>query len=130
MFRRLLIVLSTVFCALAIIVPAAQADCSLTGGTSPNNTYTCNGNDPNGLDVGSGNDAVDILSGTVKDTITSGGGRLVIHVNGGALNTTNAGDTAIEMDGNGRVFLFGSIKAGYNGIYINGSGQVFALGDI
>jgi len=64
MFRRLLIILSTVLCACVLLIPAAQAQCSPDPGTSGNDTITCATDDNNGVNTGTGNDRVNITGGT------------------------------------------------------------------
>lgn len=111
---------------------SARAVCQPEPGTgsSTDDLVVCDGDDADGVNVGSGNDEVQIISGTVLDSIISEGGTVLIVINGGALNTLSAGHDAIFVDGSGNVIFQGSLIAGGTGIYIVFNGNVTSTGDI
>ncbi len=127
----ILMVMLIVVAGIGFAVPAAKADCQPDPGTgsSGDDTVVCNGDDADGVNVGTGNDSVEIISGTVLDTIISEGGSLLVVMNGGALDTSALAN-AVEMFGSGDVTVLGDLLAGNYGILITGSGNVNATGNI
>ena len=113
MFRRLLIVMSTVLCALALIVPAAQASCTLP---DADNHIDC----PNSPGQVTGDGSIS-ASGTIG---TLGNGLRIRNGNGWIVSFSNIGalQDGIKIDMNGFVFSEGGIVAGKNGIEIGGNG--------
>jgi hypothetical protein len=116
---------------LGIFVPAAFADCT-PAGTNGNDTIVCSGSDDaDGVNTRQGTlDTVNIISGTVLDTIVSRADQISVIVNGtGALDTTALGTNAINMPQGGVVIFQGTLKAGKIGIRVEG-GSVDSTGDI
>jgi hypothetical protein len=105
----------------------AQAQC-FTFDAPDDQTYTCN-DDIDGVNVGAGNDDVNIV-GEVNGTIQSSGGRLRVFVITpmGLLDVT--GSDAIVMNGNGDIEVEGDVTSTENGIFLNGNGSVSSIGTI
>lgn len=114
---------------LGIFIPAAFADCS-PAGSAGNDTISCSGDDADGINTGTGSDAVSVVSGTVLDSIIAEGNQISVIVNGGALDTTLAGTDAIAMPNGGAVIFRGILKSGWDGIFVDGDGSVDSVGDI
>ncbi|MFN8379654.1 MAG: hypothetical protein U0452_13390 [Anaerolineae bacterium] len=127
----------------------ANAQCDVVGGTPPDEIYECL-DDPDGVDVGTGNDEVNIF-GTVEGTIQSSGGSLTVIIVGpdGVLNVlsgpaisnafgsidstgdvTSSNGIAIILAGDGSIDSKGAIEGNLTGILLDGSGDVTSEGDV
>jgi hypothetical protein len=133
--RRLLIFLVAflIMYHLIVVIPTVLADCTPNPGTgtTDDNQVICNGIDANGANVGSGSDQVEIVSGTVLDTMISEGGTLLVIIQPSAsLDTSVAGTDAIFVTTAGKVITRGNLVGGDSGIEIYGDGQTDSMGNI
>lgn len=129
--RRFGLVLALVLLLGLAVVPTS-AQCSLTANNGGNDGYTCNANDPDGLDVGSGNDTVDVtasitIGGGSDGSIYSSGGNLWLVVMAG--QTLNTGDHAVLMDGDGNIVAHGFINSDSHGLWLRQSDGNITFGD-
>jgi hypothetical protein len=128
MFRRIPVFICTlvILFGVSVFMPTAHANCV----RSPNNpaldnVVTCDGGDPDGVNVGGGNDTVNITNGVVYGPILSSGGNLTILMDTLSwLDTYYPGSPAIVMNGDGSITLVGSLTSSGNGITIEGDGTV------
>lgn len=111
-------------------VSHVQAQCSPDPGTGSmsDDVIICDGDDPDGINVGSGNDSITILNGIVQNTILSEGGVLMITVTDtGAIDGISVG---VLMLGDGNIFVVGDVTAALIGIVVFGNGNISVTGDV
>jgi hypothetical protein len=136
MVRRFLfrLVLLIVIASMGVFVSGVQANgvggCQPDpgAGSTDNDAVICNGDDLDGVNVGSGNDSVEIAAGTVKGSIISEGGTLNIVVLG-AFDTTTTGYDAIVGTGPLDVTLNGDVRSGQDVVIITGNGTINSTGN-
>jgi hypothetical protein len=110
---------------LAVSLPVQAQDCTPPSGTAANELFTCPGT--SGVDVGSGNDTVNV-TGTVTGQITSSGGTLTVFVVAPD-GKIDAAYEAIVMS-NGNIILVGDVTAAWGGLYVSGTGDITSTGNV
>ena len=115
-----------VLSGLAIVPASAQCVQNTFDG---DDSYTCASDDADGLNVGSGNDTVNV-NGTITigeatpdgSIYSNGGGTLWLVVFAG--DTLNTGDHAVLMDGDGNIVAEGNINSDSQGLWLRGDGDI------
>lgn len=117
---------------LGLAVLPASADCAITDDNGGNDGYTCDNNpaaDSDGLNVGSGNDTVNVTTSTTigygatpDGSIYSSGGNVWLVVLAG--ETLNTGDHAVLVDNGGNIVASGTINSDSMGLWVNGDGDI------